>query len=426
MFKGLHQILHKTTPSESNKHPHANPIMTAKELLEPAKRQAHLQHIKALLNLPPKLYDALYLNVIERFAEFVQDLPETHHGIFAHHGGLLEHGIERAHRALSLCLNHFFPEEKNFQSVTSIQALWVYAVFTAALLLDVGKIAVKHHITLCKRDGTTIKDWLPYAGPLTAHETKYYKYTFVKENRDNLRRLITGLLARQLLSESDKSGGDSTSSGGFNWIASNPDVLEAWLSMLSGEARPISPFMTVIPLADAQVIDHYIAQHSKEGFHITDAANLPNMDLGKEFLQWLQKGILDGTISVNQADSFIHTTPTDAVIITDAAAKKFAGVAASTHVNPEGVEREFKQLMELYQGSVGDAAQRYSATGGLAQRLATEKILPIINPSLLFQMGQLPAGFSKFIIKQVAAAPAIASPVTVQQSQPTIRPTPKT
>src|SRR5690349_5400511 len=121
MFKGLHQMLSKTAAQqhESTKHPHATPVESAATLLASTRHRDHLKNIKSLLHLPPKLYDTLYLRVIERFAEFVQNLPETQHGPFSNNGGFLDHGIDRASHALTLCLSYFFPDEKSFHSITS-------------------------------------------------------------------------------------------------------------------------------------------------------------------------------------------------------------------------------------------------------------------------------------------------------------------
>src|SRR6185312_11740868 len=107
MLQGLHQILHKpkaakqatTAPQATPRNPEAYPVQTADTLLATEKRQQQLKTIKALLNLPPKLFDSLYYQAIKRFAEFVQNLPQTQRGVFANNGGFLDHGIERATRA---------------------------------------------------------------------------------------------------------------------------------------------------------------------------------------------------------------------------------------------------------------------------------------------------------------------------------------
>jgi ferredoxin len=326
MFKGLHTTLQKTKRVNPNQHQSIVALQTGVNLLVPEKRQQYLKNIKSLLNLPPKLYDHLYYKPIQRFAEFVQTLPETHHGLFSESGGLLDHALERASRALSILLAYFFAQEKNFQNISSQDALWVYAVFTAALLLDIGKIAVKYKITICHKDGEPLKEWLPFTGSML-QEGKYYKFEYAKENRDHLRQLVTPLLARQLLQEfnaGEKSEAAIVGNSGFNWIASNPDVLEAWLMLLNGESRSVSPYLTVIPIADAQVIDNHLVirapfQPAKEMAEALDNSIPPEIEA---FLRWLRENLANNAFSINQPNSNIHLVP-EGVLINPALFQKF-------------------------------------------------------------------------------------------------------
>lgn len=406
MFKGLHQALQKQPkPVDSKRGPQVIPVQSAQTLLAPEKRQLHLKNIRALLNLPPQLYDTLYYKTIERFAEFVQHLPHTQHGAFSASGGFLDHGIERAARALSLCLNYFFPEEKNFQSIGSHEALWVYAVFTAALFLDLGRIAVKYQVSLCQRDGTISKEWSAYAGSMNKHGD-YYKYDFIKENRDHLGRMVTGLLARQLLNEA--SGADSEEGGGFNWLASNPDVLEAWLNMLTSQGRPVGTLLTVIPIADAQVIEAHLAIKNPHLFagSMFDAKT-PSGEEGllalttaeaEAFLHWLRTGLADGSISVNQADSNVHITP-EGVLLDSKIFKEFS------EKNAAQVEQQVNKLLESYVTTDSEVIKRSeSERGGLLSAIggtsaeALQRYLLINNPSLLFAAGQVPGNSGRLVV----------------------------
>lgn len=435
MFKGLQQKFSKGISTAGDKKvPEVALIQSAATLLGSEKLQPHLKNIKSLLNLPPKFYNRLYYQVIEQFAEFVQALPETVHGTFANDGGFLEHGIERAARALSLCLAYFFPEEKSLNNMTPNQALWIYAVFTAALLLDVGKLAVKYKITLCQKNGTSIKDWHPYSSSMVA-QGKYYKYDFVKENRDNLRRLITSLLARQILSESTHIRNESDHSiyeheNGFNWIASDPNVLEAWLALLSGEGRPMSSFMTMIPLADAQVIENHIKNLKIPGAPSTAGSGLftgtiPTEDTvftatlatGDAFLQWLRNALATNTISVNQTDSHVQITQ-DGILISPEIFKEFT-LENPHYKAPEVVEQQFHKYLELYQASSGDLGRRYSHIQGVST-VAMRKHLLVTNVHLLYGMGQTPE-INPNIVKQPVTAPITNEPVPTKDLNATLQ-----
>jgi hypothetical protein len=432
MFKGLHQLMIKPRPAAEPvmKAMQVSVVQSAENLLSAEKRQQHLKAIKSLLNLPPKLYDRLYGKVLNAFAEFVQTLPQTQYGAFSNMGGFLDHGIERAARALSLCLAYFHPEEKSFHDVSPQEALWIYAVFTAALFLDLGKLAVKYQITLCDKNGTSIKQWLPYSGVMVG-QGDYYKYDFVKENRDNLGRLVTAILARQILlqaTEEDAEDGDATGTGGFEWIASNPDVLEAWLSMLNTEGRPMGSFMTVIPLADAQVIEGYFgiqkpirdpnakpfagtmfdsaagatATGSEEGSTLA-----PSVDAGETFFRWLRAGLASGAISINDLASQVQIVR-EGVLMSSEIFKTFA-TANPQYRNPEGVEQQFNKLLELYIEPIGKLQQRYSHLKGGVFAQTQQHWLLVNNPHLLFALGQLPS-INANLVKLPAAQHTVVTP----------------
>ncbi len=226
---------------------------------------------------------------------------------------------------------------------------------------------------------------------------------------------MTGLLARQLLDTSTGDVGGITT-GGFNWIASNPEVLEAWLSILRGEGRPISAFLTVIPIADAQTIDNFITHHTRPG----EESILPNVDNAKEFIQWLRTGIANNSISVNQVDSFLHITP-DGILILDGAYKQFS--QATNFASPEGIEREFRQYIELYQETVGDIAQRYTGIQGISLQ-NFKRYLIVHNSSLLYAMGQQPPStYSNYVVLQNADVPQVTLPPVTPPQRPQVKPT---
>jgi integrating conjugative element relaxase (TIGR03760 family) len=249
MFKGMYDLIKNKKKPLSERpavHRDPTPILSADILLSTEKRQQALNDIRSLLNLPDDEFQKLFLSVAESFAEFVQNLPETERSYYAGIGGMLDHGLERASLSLFLCRTYLLPENSTLASVSESEMLWVYAVFTAALFYDIGKIAIKHVITLTDQTGNTVKSWQLFDGPMTHENASHYVYGFSEEHHDHMRWMVTPLLARQLLSKE-----------GFSWLASDSDVLESWLALLSDEHRQVGSLFTVIPLADAQLLESY-------------------------------------------------------------------------------------------------------------------------------------------------------------------------
>jgi integrating conjugative element relaxase (TIGR03760 family) len=225
----------------------AVPILSADQLLSTEKRQQMISDIQGLLNLPEEEYKKIFLKAAENFAEFVQNLPETERSYYAAIGGMLDHGLERASLSLFLCRTYLLSEEVTLASVSEKEMLWVYAVYTAALFFDIGKIPTKHTIHLTDEAGDTLKVWMPYEGSMTRENASHYAGSFSEDPHDHMRWMVTPLLASIIIPKE-----------GLLWLASDPDVFNAWLGLLSGEdQRQVGSILTVIPLADAQLLESY-------------------------------------------------------------------------------------------------------------------------------------------------------------------------
>lgn len=325
------------------------PIKTAAELLNTKDNQIFLQKIKLLIK-PSRRFDDFYLPAIEKFAEFVQAIPENERGFFCQQTDFLSHGLERVSRVLSLCLAYFFPKQADFSAVSKYDALWIYTTFTAALFLDIGKIAVKYTIMLYHKKAYPLKKWDPYTSAMVG-QGSYYKFDYIKENFNNLRHFITPILARQIL---DSVG--SSSEKGFNWIASDPCVLEAWFALLAGEEEriPMTSFMSVIPQAEIEIIENY---RKKNQMSLTDPA-------GEAFLQWLRKEIKEGRIDINKTDDKLRINEKE-IILSSVLFKQFAN-ANATHKHPDVIERQFIDIAKLYQIPISELDQRNRAHGGIS------------------------------------------------------------
>lgn len=249
IFKGMYSLIkNKKSLTAEKKITHRDPvpILSADSLLATEKRQQALTDMRGLLSLPDEEYQNIFLKAAENFAEFVQNLPETERSYYANIGGMLDHALERASLSLFLCRTYLLPEDASLASVSENEMLWVYAVYTAALLYDIGKIPTKHIITLTDANGSDIKSWSPYGVPMPRENASHYVYSFGEEHHDRMRWLVTPLLARQILPDE-----------GFAWLASDADVLEAWLGLLSDEQRTMGSLLSIIPLADAQLLESY-------------------------------------------------------------------------------------------------------------------------------------------------------------------------
>ena len=188
---------------------------SAASLLATPRRQKLLEHIWQRTSLSRRQFATLYRTPLEHYAELVQQFPasESHH--HAYPGGMLDHGLEIVAYALKLRQSHLLPIGGSPEDQAAQSEAWTAAVAYAALLHDIGKIAVDLHVELS--DGSL---WHPWHGPL--HQPYRFRYRDDREYR--LHSAATGLLYRQLL---DRDA--------LDWLSGYPDLWGPLLYVLAGQ-----------------------------------------------------------------------------------------------------------------------------------------------------------------------------------------------
>ena len=290
-------------------------VKQAEALLHEKSYTEEVKKFRQQLGFSEDNYKNLALSLVHRYAEFVQELPETRNSYYAQLGGMLSHAIHRTASALSLCRAYFLSEGSTSQ-LSQAQSLWMYALFTAAILYGVGKIYTDVTVSIYDERGRHVKNWLPLEGNLFS-QGPYYDYEFTKlVYQDPFRRRVTLLLARQLLPEE-----------GFRWIASDKNVFAVWLALLDDDLRNAGTLGTVLIRAEAQTLsDHFDkkrqrAVFAKEG---DEGKALPKKTsgmfsvpqdsksttetkpgeatvAGMEFIKWMYQNFVEENLAVNKS-----------------------------------------------------------------------------------------------------------------------------
>ena len=158
---------------------------SAASLLATPRRQKLLEHIWQRTSLSRRQFAALYLAPLERYAELVQQFPASENHHHAYPGGMLDHGLEIAAYALKLRQSYLLPAGVTPEAQAAQAEAWTAGTAYAALLHDIGKIAVDLHVE--HADGSV---WHPWHGPLR----KPYRFRYRKEREYRLHSAATGLL----------------------------------------------------------------------------------------------------------------------------------------------------------------------------------------------------------------------------------------
>ncbi|WP_312841929.1 MobH family relaxase [Stutzerimonas nitrititolerans] len=215
LFQRKLQLPTDSPPSSGDKEKGLMRPESVASLLSTTRRQKLLEHIWQRTSLSRQHFASLYLAPLQRYAALVQQFPasEAHH--HAYPGGMLDHGLEIVAYALKLRQSYLLPSGTKPEDQVVQAEAWTAAIAYAALLHDIGKIAVDLHVE--HADGST---WHPWHGPLA----RPYRFRYRPDREYRLHSAATGLLYRQVLD------GET-----LDWLSTFPPLWSALLYVLAGQ-----------------------------------------------------------------------------------------------------------------------------------------------------------------------------------------------
>jgi len=200
-------------------HPDCLQVLLPLDLL--GQRSSQIKTIQQLAGVPKAHWRTLYMDALLAFAGYVQQLPasEAHHHPGA--GGLLDHTLEVVTHALRIRRGHLLPHGADAEEITAKKDVWTYAVFSSALLHDVGKPLMDQVVTLYDKQGQELGYWDALTTPMISDG--WYRIRYRKNRQYRLHERTALLLSRLILPAT-----------ALNWLASDRAVLAAWMATVSG------------------------------------------------------------------------------------------------------------------------------------------------------------------------------------------------
>jgi len=249
---------------------------SAAALLATPRRRKLLEHIWQRTSLSHGQFATLYRAPLERYAELVQAFPasEAHH--HAYPGGMLDHGLEIVAYSLKLRQSHLLPAGVGPEDQVAQSEAWTAAVAYAALLHDVGKVAVDLRVELA--DGSV---WHPWHGPLR----QCYRFRYRDDREYRLHSAATGLLYHQLLDRDL-----------LDWLSSFPSLWAPLLYVLAGQYEHAGVLGELVVQADRASVAQEL------GGDPIRAMAAPRRALQRKLLEGLRY-LLTKELKLNQAEA---------------------------------------------------------------------------------------------------------------------------
>ena len=358
---------------------------SAASLLATPRRQKLLEYIWQRTSLSRRQFATLYRAPLERYAELVQAFPasEAHH--HAYSGGMLDHGLEIVAYSLKLRQSLLLPIGASPEDQAAQAEAWTAAVAYAALLHDIGKIAVDLHVELA--DGSL---WHPWYGPL--HQPYRFRYREDREYR--LHSAATGLLYRQLLDTQL-----------LDWLSGYPDLWGPLLYVLAGQYEHAGVLGELVVQADRASVAQEL------GGDPARAMAAPKHALQRKLLDGLRY-LLKEQLKLNQPEASDGWLTEDGLwLVSKTVSDKLRAHLLSQGIDgiPANNTAVFNVLQDhgmLQPTSDGKAVWRATVTSSTGW--SHSFTLLRLAPALIWEPGERPASFAGTVM--VDATPAENDP----------------
>lgn len=311
--KSVHNNKKSNHANNNNNHPTNNnplePIQSSAVLLSNhTKLMADIYHHS---HVPKKHFEALYLCPIKRLAVWVQSLPGSQNHHHAHHGGLLRHTLEVVEIAIKQRNTKMLPIGASVEHQNEKKDLYTFAVFTAALLHDIGKTISDIHVMLYDNKQEPIGRWSPWFGAMSSvKQASYYQY---QHNRTRKYQQHS-LLPLSFLTEFIRPKA-------IDWMQQDPELFNLLLMTLQGRQAQGGVIADIVKYADSCSSAHSLTNqgsgsvghgsHGGLGMGGAPQGQPPPKSLADKLLDTMRYLVLETDIKTNTPGAVMFTTDSD-------------------------------------------------------------------------------------------------------------------
>gem|GEM_PF-1500421 len=315
-------------------------VLDFQALIDRTRTNAVVQLLRIKMGFPREVFERAVSPVIEGYAAFVQlsPVPESQR-----HGNPDDHftrALDVASRALDYRRGQILPRGAAPEVIGAQAHRWTYAVFVAALLCGFGKkrsdVRESHAAPLLERlVPSSVMEWLA-ADPALMREL----LAFLSGVNSAQSGAISELVLRAS-AESEERDLLSRGEGDLTVQQVPPPTNRCDVNADAGAATVATTELTLEDeepeyledVEQEQPVPHQKALTTNPAF-----AQAP--DSARRFIGWLQQGLSDGTLRVNQAGALVHFVDEGMLLVSPRIFREFARHLGDDGGNPANAPGE--------------------------------------------------------------------------------------
>ena len=232
-------------------------------------------------------YDICYEELLHRYAQFVQSLSEP--GI-SHDESMLNRSLARLYSVLTMVGGQLPQIAEARPMMGGVEKIF-FAVFSASLLYEVGRVCENRVVHLCNATGEYIDLWDPLVGPVEGYT--HYKVRYSQNWRKDLMKPLTICYARSIMPKV-----------GMLWLADSAETMQWWFKLLTDLQ---AGFTELDVTFDMEECLRHMSQLTFEALD-QDKTIPKETVVGEAFWVWLQEQLAKGGNNINSHGALAHVT----------------------------------------------------------------------------------------------------------------------
>lgn len=316
----------------------STPVLDAQSLIDRMGLGQPIQLLRIKMGLPAEVFALAARPLIDGHAEFVQMLPVAGSRRHGDPGGQLHRALATALRTLDYRRGQILPRGAPPEIVGAHAHRWTCAVFVAALLHDAARVCAGLRVWMNKGAGLP-EAWDPAMGSMRACGAVSYRVETLPLDvvSDEVEPAVALQLFERCLPPLIRT-----------WLGEDAALMAELRSVLMGRADAASAIGALVTRATAgagrvtkPLVSTPLQAPATDPAIECSAPSAPPVPtvvepgfledvttqrsaLARQFMAWLRRGVLDGTLAVNGTDAPVHVVDEGLLLVSPRIFREFA------------------------------------------------------------------------------------------------------